>query len=280
MEAKVDTGPAPRMVRTQHLRQRGVTHRQIAAAVADGRLIRLRRGVFGATDLSTDCVDAARCLGRLTCVSELQRRKVFVLHRPDRLHLHVAPSSSRLPVGVKNHRVHRDELRRTPVPDSLSVEFLDALVHAVCCQEPRAAIASMDSALHHGLLRTDELDELFAALPRRFRRLRRLLDGRAESGPETLLRLILRSIGCAFEVQVRIRRVGRVDFLVDGWLIIECDSEEFHSSWADQRRDRRRDLAAAAQGYATFRPIAEDIMWHPDEVRAAVLGLLALRRSR
>lgn len=280
METKVDVGPAPRMMRTRHLRRRGYTQRQIAAAVADGRLTRLRRGVFGTTDLPDECVDAGRYFGRLTCVSELCRRKVFVLHKPDCLHLHIAPSSSRLPGQLKHHRVHRDELRRTPPPDSLSVEFFDALVHAVCCQEPRAAVASLDSALHHGLLREDELDELFASLPRRFRRLRLLVDGRAESGPETLLRLILRSIGCAFDVQVIIRGVGRVDFLVDGWLIIECDSEGFHSSWAEQRRDRRRDLAAAAQGYATFRPIAEDIMWHADEVREAIVGLLASRRAQ
>lgn len=91
------------------------------------------------------------------------------------------------------------------------------------------------------------------------------------------MRLILKSIGCSFEVQVRIDEVGRVDFLVDGWLIIECDSESFHSSWADQKRDRRRDQAAAKRGFTTFRPIAEDIMWHPDVVREAILGLLRAR---
>jgi very-short-patch-repair endonuclease len=40
--------------------------------------------------------------------------------------------------------------------------------------------------------------------------------------------------------------VGRVDFLVEGWLIIECDSKAHHEGWDKQRRDRRRDLAAAA----------------------------------
>lgn len=73
-------------------------------------------------------------------------------------------------------------------------------------------------------------------------------------------------------------RRGRVDFVVDGWLVIECDSKDHHSSWADQKRDRRRDQQAAVRGYATYRPIAEDIMWNPDEVRAAVVGLLASRK--
>ncbi len=148
------------------------------------------------------------------------------------------------------------------------------------CQPPRAALATLDSALRLGVLDPDDLDELFRVLPRRHRVLRRLIDKRAESGPETLVRLILRSLGVAYEVQVPIAGVGRVDFLVDGWLIVECDSAEFHSHWETQRADRRRDQAAAALGYATYRPIAEDIMWHPDRVRAALAGLIASRGNR
>jgi very-short-patch-repair endonuclease len=91
------------------------------------------------------------------------------------------------------------------------------------------------------------------------------------------MRLILRSIRCSFEPQVEIDGVGRVDFLVDEWLIVECDSEAHHGSWAAQKSDRRRDQAAAAQGLATVRPIAEDIMWHRASVRAAVAGLVMLR---
>lgn len=93
------------------------------------------------------------------------------------------------------------------------------------------------------------------------------------------MRLMLRSLGLRFEVQVSISGVGRVDFVVEGWLIIECDSEKHHSSWEAQRRDKRRDQAAAAQGYATYRPIAEDIMWNPDVVLAALRGLARVRRG-
>lgn len=90
---------------------------------------------------------------------------------------------------------------------------------------------------------------------------------------------MLRSLGLSFEVQVAIPGVGIVDFVVEGWLIIECDSEAHHSSWNAQRRDRRRDQEAAALGYATYRPIAEDIMWNPDSVLAALRGLVASRRT-
>ena len=247
-------------------------------AVAAGRLTRLQQGAYCSEATPEDCVAAGRARGRLACVSELRRIGVFVLAHSTR-HIHVTPEASRLaPAGT--NRLHRDRLLRTPHPRALSVEIIDALRQSVLCQNPRAAIATIDSALHLGLLRRDALDELFAALPHRHRRLRRLIDARAESGPESLMRLILRTIGCRFDVQVWISGVGRVDFLVDGRLIIECDSEAYHSSWESQKRDRRRDQAAATLGLTTYRPIAEDIMWRPDLVRAAVTGLIATRARR
>ncbi len=273
-----DAGPAPSFFRSRDLVERGWRGRDIRTAAGLGRLVTVRRGAYCTPDTDADCVEAGRTRGRLACVSELRRRGVFVLDHSTR-HMHVTADAARLPAMSAHGRVHREQLSRAPHPRSMSVDVFDALREAVLCQPPRAAIATIDSALHLGVFPHDELDELFAGLPRRYRRLRRLLDSRAESGPETLTRLILRSIGCVFDVQVVIAGVGRVDFVVNGWLIIECDSEEHHSSWADQKRDRRRDQAAAARGYATYRPIAEDILWHSDEVRAAIVGLLAVRAT-
>lgn len=244
--------------------------------MSEGRLLRPRFGAYLALDTTSDLVEACALGGRLTCVSELAPHGVFVLDASS-LHVHLHDVRAIPYVPTRSTRRHWGRLRRTPHPCSTAVEFFDAIACAVRCQSPRAAVASLDSALRVGLIDQDDLDELFRVLPRRHRVLRRLIDARAESGPETLLRLVLRSLGVAFDVQVDIRGVGRVDFVVDGWLIIECDSQEFHSTWDQQRRDRRRDQAAAALGYATYRPIAEDIMWHPDEVRAALVGLLAGR---
>lgn len=255
----------------------GWTDRRIRLAVAEGRLLRLRDGVLCDPAVPSDCADAGRAGGRLTCLSELSRLGVFVLEAR-RLHVHVDPTASRLRDPRPGIRRHWAALRRTPHPLALTVEVFDALLHSVRCQPARAVVATIDSALHLGLLHPDDLDELFDALPRRHRRLRRLIDARAESGPESLMRLILRSIGCSFEPQVQVPGVGRVDFLVDGWLIVECDSRGFHAGWEQQRLDRRRDQIAAARGHATYRPIAEDIMWHRDDVRAAVVGLLSARR--
>lgn len=263
--------------RRDEMLQHGWTTRALTTAVGAGALIRPRRGVYLPGEVSSDIVDACRHGGRLACVSALVPYGIFVLDSSS-LHVHLAPNAARLRTMSRPVRRHWGRLRRQPHPSSTSVEVFDALIQAVRCQPPRAAVATLDSALYRGALSPDDLDELFRALPRRYRVVRRLLDPRSESGPETLVRLILRSLGAYVEVQVRIRGVGRVDFVVDGWLIIECDSETHHASWEAQRRDRRRDQAAAQQGFATYRPIAEDIMWHADDVRAAIGGLLGSRR--
>ena len=264
--------------RRRDLVAQGWTDRALRAAVVDGRLLRPRPGAYLAPYTPGDLVEACALGGRLACVSVLAQHGIFVLEKSS-LHVHLHTARPKAPRSTRTVRRHWGRLHRTPHPQSTSVELFDAVACAVRCQPPRAALATLDSALRCGLVDADDLDEIFRVLPRRHRVLRRLIDPRAESGPETLVRLILRSLGVPFEVQVAIAGVGRVDFLVDGWLIVECDSEAFHSTWDDQRRDRRRDQAAAALGYATNRPVAEDIMWHSDRVRAALAGLLSGRRG-
>lgn len=139
---------------------------------------------------------------------------------------------------------------------------------------PRDAVATLDSAWHLGLITEIDIAEVFALLPRRYRRLRQLHDRRSESGPETLMRLLLRGLGRDVEIQVDIAGVGRVDFVVDGWLIIECDSKAYHEGWDAQRRDRRRDIAAAVRGYTTIRPLAEDILFNYEEILEQVRAIL------
>ncbi|WEK61597.1 MAG: hypothetical protein P0Y60_02190 [Candidatus Microbacterium colombiense] len=89
------------------------------------------------------------------------------------------------------------------------------------------------------------------------------------------MRLLLRSLGVDFETQVQLPGVGRVDFLVDGWLIIECDSREFHEGWGKQVEDRRRDIAAARLGYVTIRPLATEILRDDSTVRDMLQGVIS-----
>ncbi|MDE0547358.1 endonuclease domain-containing protein [Microbacterium sp. C7(2022)] len=201
----------------------------------------------------------------------LQELGVFVQDAAG-LHVQLEPDASRLPRRSAAVTAH---WRASMAPPAcLTVPIVEALAQAVRCQEARAAIATLDSALHLGIINKAGLATIFARLPRRYGVLKDLVDGRCESGPETLVRLVLRTLECQVDLQVSIDGIGRVDFLVDGWLIIECDSQAFHSDWAARKRDLRRDRMAAERGYVTLRLLAEDIMWHRDDVRGAIAGLL------
>lgn len=247
--------------------------RQIASAIEHGRLTRLRRDRYALPGVDADVAEAVRIGGRLSCLSLLAAIGVFV-HRRDALHVHLVPESSRIrkPASAQT-KLHWRAWSGLAAPLHVT-HLVDALTLAIRCQSPRAAIATLDSVLHHGLLTGDQLTAIFDALPARFTPLLALVDASAESGPETFMRLILRAMGIAFETQVRIAGVGRVDFLVDGWLIIECDSREFHEGWDQQVEDRRRDMAAARLGYLTIRPLASDIMGSDASVRDAVTQVI------
>lgn len=236
-------------------------------------MIRAHRGVYVLPEAWEDARVAASIGGLLGCVSALAATSIFVLAHTA-LHVHVAPHATRLRKSERAIVTHWRPLRRQTHPGALRVELFDALLQATICQTPRAAVATLDSALHLGLIDEFDLDEIFRHVPARRLSLRALVDGTAESGPETFVRLILRSLGLSYQTRVSIDGVGRVDFVVEGWLIVECDSRAFHSGWDAQQEDRRRDLAAAARGYATLRPVAADIFDNPDMIRASIRGIV------
>lgn len=253
------------------LADRGLSRHAVAGLVGRGVLIRLRNGRYVSAEAPRGLIDAGRVGGRLDCVSLLAALGVFVrLSHP--LHAQFEPSTTRLPAreGVVAHW-RRSRAEST----ALAADLVEALAQACRCQSPRDAVATLDSAWHHGLIDEGDLSDIFRRLPRRYRSLRRLLDRRSESGAETLMRLLLRGLGAEVQVQVRIEGVGRVDLVVDGWLIVECDSRAFHEGWEAQKRDRARDLAAAALGYTTVRPLAEDILYRMPSVVELMKAIVA-----
>ncbi|SIR72508.1 hypothetical protein SAMN05880568_1175 [Microbacterium sp. RURRCA19A] len=257
---------------TRELHAAGWSRRSLAHALADGTLTRVRQGRFVATGTPDDIVAAARLGGRLDCISLLALRGVFVHHNTHR-HVQQDPLASRRPPAPRGVVYH---WRPTGAPrNRCVVDAVEALAQATRCQPPRSAVATLDSAWHQGLIDETGVGEVFARVSRRFQVLRGLLEPRAEAGTETLVRLLLRHLGCRVEVQVRIDGVGRVDLLVNGWLIVECDSAQFHGTWRVHKNDRRRDMAALERGYVTLRLLAEDILYRPERIRAALERVLA-----
>ncbi len=155
-------------------------------------------------------------------------------------HAEVRPGEKRL--WVKPHFIVADPKRwRMSVPDSLLQFALTGSSTDV--------IAAMDSALRKSLIRPEQLDAIFERLPRRLRRLQARVNGKADSGLETIIRLAAEAEGWSVEIQVRIDRVGRVDLLIDGWLVIECDGRAYHDNPQAMEKDRRRDAELTLRGY-------------------------------
>lgn len=265
------------------LRAEGMSSRAITRAVREGVLIRARQNQYVSSDSPPELVRAVRVGGRLGCVQLLHLHGVFVFDATG-LHVHMERGDSRMRSsharGIRlPHRGARAGVvlhwhRFVEEPSAGCVGIVDALIQSVRCQSPRHAIATLDSAMNLGLIGSDEIDAVFAHLPARFESLRSFLDARAQSGPETLVRLMARQLGCTIDLQTRFDGVGFVDLVLDGWLVVECDSRAFHESWAQQLKDRRRDRVLASLGYNVLRLTAEDILYRPDEVFASLRGLV------
>lgn len=260
------------------VRATGATRAEVRSALAEGVLVRARRNVYLYGSAPQAVREAQRVGGRLDCVSAIAEAGIFVLDK-NGLHDQVEPERSRL--RSPHSRVTRLSATqgvvvhwRACAAGSLhTVPIVEALAAAVRCQPPRAAIATLDSASFTGAIDADGLAEVFELLSARYQVLRPLTDARAEAGSETIARLLLRGNGFDVRVQVQIDGVGRVDLVVDDWIVVECDSRAHHGGWEAQERDRVRDLRLAERGYVVLRPSARLIFSEPEILARAVAGL-------
>ncbi len=151
------------------------------------------------------------------------------------------------------------------------------------------AVAIGDAGLHRGLFTADEL----AASARRVRRIkgaqrvRALPDAcsaLAESPGESLLRRRLIRLGLLPREQVELSAIPgrpRVDFLVDGCLVIEFDGRSKYGLNDDLERahweEKQRQDRLVEAGYEVVRITWADL-WDEDALARRILG--ALRRAR
>jgi very-short-patch-repair endonuclease len=232
------------------LLHRGWTDRMIRAALDQGRMVRLRPGRYSSPSSDARMREAAGLGGRLACVSELRSRGIWVLDGTQ-LHLQVPPTAARIPVD--RARVH---WRRLVAPDAATnahVGVVDALVQSQQCLDPFAWIASVDSALHLGSITRQEVEVIGASVSARRRRLLAHVDRRAESGLESIVRMIAHEVGLRVRPQIRFPGIGRVDMVIEDWIVVETDGAAYHDT-AVSARDRRRDALLAARGRVVLRP--------------------------
>jgi very-short-patch-repair endonuclease len=153
-----------------------------------------------------------------------------------------------------------------------------ALIDAIECQPEECAIAMMDSALNQGRVTLSQLRVAARDLPGRYLRAIECCDPLSQSGTESFVRVRLRRRGVRVQTQFRRPGVGRVDLLIGDRLVIECDSDEFHSGDEAQERDYDRDLALIDGDFLVLRLRYRHVVYEWERVERIILGLI--RRGR
>ena len=258
----------------RHLQTLGFTRRALSRCVQRGEIERLRDGVFAVGPLRDEIRAATAHGGALTCTSVLRMLGVWILDTDDAPHVWLGSDRHAHPHDgcscVSHYYRGRPPLGRADVET--------ALIHFRRCGGDEAFFSAFESAWRKGLLTRGARSRIRSGLPASSRWLVDIARSDADSGLESLLRLRLHMLGLRLECQVAITGVGRVDFVVDGRLILEADGRENHDGESMRHKDLVRDAAASRLGYETLRFDYAQIVHDWPTVQAAVLA--ALRRVR
>ncbi len=242
--------------RWAELVEHGVARRALAAAVDDGAVVLLRRGVYclaGAED--RPLVRAVTLSGVLSCASAAVHHglEVFGAHR-----VHVTATARGVARAVVLHR-------RAVDADARVTTLRQTLLDCCRCLPLGQAVSALDSALRQGRV---ELPELLALVPSsgpwasRVAGAVRLVDPQAASVLESAARVLLvqAEVG-EVTSQVQVPRVGWVDLVVAGRLVVETDGRAVHHDTFAE--DRRRDAELVRQGYLVVRFTYQDVERRP-----------------
>ncbi len=160
-------------------------------------------------------------------------------------------------------------------PATWLVPVTDALAHFARVESDEQVVAAIESAVHEKRMSRSAVPGLLHRLPRRQHRLATRLTFLAGSGMETIARMRLEEHGFRIAQQVQIG-IDRVDLVIDNWLIIELDGDEWH----DPVEDRIRTNRLIRTGHRVLRFGYKDLFerWH--ETLETVLELLGERRPQ
>ncbi|MET9328805.1 type IV toxin-antitoxin system AbiEi family antitoxin domain-containing protein [Tsukamurella sp. NPDC003166] len=260
------------VVTRTELEAQGWTPRAIRLAVDAERLTLLRRGRYALPGADPDVMRAVSAGGGVSCMSALARHRVWVPESARGLHVRLSERARR--------RAHKGLIvcgESIDAPPAAVDDAATSVLAVADCVHGDELVAVFDSVLHRGVLQPGELTGLLRGRPRRVERALRGVDGSAESGTETHVRLHLRRKRLAPRTQVFIPGVGHVDLLVGRSLVIECDSEEHHAGEAVET-DRERDLVLQTLGFCVLRVSYQQVFRQFPRVAAAIARTILGRR--
>lgn len=260
------------VARSAQLLDAGFSRRDLLRLKDSAGIAQPRRGVFVLPDCDEGVKTAILNNGRLSCASAAAHYGLWLRKPPARFHLACPHGHG---TGFVRHRTIR--FQGPPLLPLAAVE--DVALHALGCLPPPASTALATSAIRlHGVPRELLAEQLRADRSGTARRMLRELDLRAESIVEVDAQHLFRTNGISHEAQVFLSGIGRVDFLLDGFLIVEIDGFAFHSRRGDMLRDRARNNSSTVNGYSVLRYMPEHIWFNSDQVLAEIRAVLGSSR--
>jgi very-short-patch-repair endonuclease len=248
----------------------GATDTELRRAVRSGQVLRLDRGLLAVAEADAELVAAGRARGLITCVSAAPTYGLWQLRPPARPHYW--QSNGRSAVRCISHRTG---LTQPPRHRTLAA-LPDVLLHALLCLPELESLVMVECAYNRGDIDPPYLlRHLDGPRCGKARNVVSKVDRGADSLLETLARVLFRDAGILTETQVWIDGIGRVDFLLEGFLIVEIDGLAFHLEARQFKKDRRRDNSAILQGLPVLRFFYDDVVHSPEAVLAQVREVLA-----
>ncbi|WP_426976248.1 DUF559 domain-containing protein [Pseudarthrobacter sp. O4] len=258
------------VARTAQLLAAGFSRTDIAH-LANKAVKQPRRGIFMLPDCRPDLAAAIRHNARITCASAAGHYGLWLREPPGQHHLACNHGHG---TGFIRHRTVRFEGH----PSLPLAAIEDVVLHAMSCLAPPASTALATSAIRlYGVPLELLKDQLAGDRSGPALKALNQLDLRAESIVEVDAQYVFNANGIGFETQVQLPGIGRVDFLIEGYLIVEVDGFAFHSSREALRRDLGRNNASTLSGFAVLRYMPEHIWFEPERVVAEIRAALSRR---
>ncbi len=268
--------------RWSRLRALGISEHALRTGLASGRVTAAGSGGYALLDAEPAIAAAVSLCGVVSHASAAQ------LHG---LELYVLPQIIEVTVGrgcrqrMAGTRVYAADLAPEDVEINQPLTTVRRTVRDCARSMPLLpGVVLLDGVVRDERLGMAELHVMANSARGRgsgpLRRAVAYVDALAGSRLETIMRLLLELLpGVTWETQVWIRGIGPVDFLINGWLVIEPDGFQFHSNRAHYRRDRRRGNGLAEGNFVQLRFTYEDLMFHRWAVLRQIARVLATRHG-
>lgn len=226
--------------------------------------------------------------GVVSGLSALEHHGYWVPARQEVLHVRVTPRTaeriraSTTRTEILQHANVRLHALTLPWRDIANEQAMDSLSSSLLVAEDECRVEDLvalgDCALRNGV--PPEKIEIAAKYGgTKMRTALSMLDDRAGSGVESIVRVRLRSLRLQVTPQAQLGR-WPVDFLVGQWLVVEVDGRAYHSGEREFARDRTKDRELHTAGYTVLRFTYWQVMSEWEECERQILAFVRAGRHQ